>query len=123
MDRCTLFEKTDNFDDFSTSLSERIYKLTRHHYISKPQGIFLQNLKRNLLINEVTILLDFSENFSFIRQGKAKGIHWENSQCTIHPFVVYHEKSDDDGITHNSFCFYPQTQSIIHIWCTLLYLL
>ena len=105
MNRYTLLEKTENFDDFSTSLSERIDKLTRHYYISKSQGIFLQNLKSNLLINEVTILLDFSESFSFIIQGEARDFYWERSQCALRPFVVHHEKSDDDEITHKSFCF------------------
>ena len=108
VDRCTLLEKTEDFKDFSTSLSERVYKLTRHHYISKSQGIFLQNLKSNLLVNEIIILLDFSENFSFIIQDEAQGFHWENSQCTVHPFVVYYRKSDDDEITHKSLFFIPR---------------
>ena len=81
MDRCTWLEKTENFDDFRTSLSERKDKLTRHHYISKSQGIFLQNLENNLLINEVTMLLDISENFSFIMQGEARDFYWASSQC------------------------------------------
>ena len=65
-----MLEKTEDFEDFITSLSERVYKLTRHHYISKSQGVFLQNLKGNLLVNEIIIILDFSENFSFIIQDK-----------------------------------------------------
>ena len=76
-----------------------------NHYISKSQGIFLQNLKSNHLVNKIIILLDFSENFSFIIQNEAQGFHWEYSQCTVHPFVVYHRKSDDEEITHKSFCF------------------
>ena len=97
--------KRQDFDDFSTSLSKRIYKSTGHHYISKSLEIFLQNLKSDLLINEVIILLDFSDNFSFIIQGKSQGFHWKNAQCTVLPFVVYHQKSNDDEITHKSFCF------------------
>ena len=115
MDKCTLLEKTEDFDDLSTSLSERINKLTKHHYISKSLEIFFQNLKSNLLINEVIGLLDFSENFSFIIKGKSQSFYWENSECTAHPFVVYQEKSNNDEITHKSFCFYPQTQSMIHL--------
>ena len=84
MDRCTLLEKTEDFDDFGTSLSERIYESTGHHYISKSFEIFLQNSKSNLFINEVIIMLDFSETFSFIMQGESQGFHWENSQCTVH---------------------------------------
>ena len=98
-------KKKRDYDDFSTSQTESIYKSTGHHYISKSLKIFLQNLKSNLLINEVIILLDFSENFSFIIQGGSQGFRCEDSQCTVHPFVVYHQKSNDDEITHKNFCF------------------
>ena len=39
------------------------------------------------------VLLDFAENFSFIVQDAVQGFYWENSQCTLHPFVVYCNKS------------------------------
>ena len=71
MDRCTL-EKTEDFDNVSTSLSERIYKLTRYNYISKSQGFFFQNLKSDFLKNKVVILLDFSENFLLLYRVKPK---------------------------------------------------
>ena len=64
------FKKNRYFDDFSTSLIKRIHKLTRHHYILKSLGIFLQNIKSNLLTNEVTILLDFSKNFLLLYKAK-----------------------------------------------------
>ena len=53
MDRRTLLEKSEDFDDFNTLPSERIYKLTGHHCISKYLEIFPQNLKSNLLINDI----------------------------------------------------------------------
>ena len=31
-----------------------------------------------------------SENYSFVLQDAAQGFHWNNSQATIHPFVVYY---------------------------------
>ena len=71
-------------------------------------------------MNEAIILFDFSENFSFIIQGKSQGFHWENSICTAHPFVFYHEKSNDDEITIKVFAFYLQAQNIIHLLCTLI---
>ena len=48
--------------------------------------------------------MDFSENYSFIVQDTAQGYHWENSQCTLHPFVFYF-KMHDSTIGHESFCF------------------
>ena len=29
-------------------------------------------------------------SYSFVLQDAAQGFHWNNSQATIHPFVIYH---------------------------------
>jgi len=39
---------------------------------------------------------DFSKNYSYIVQDAAQGMHWNNSQATIHPFVVYFQLSDEE---------------------------
>ena len=31
----------------------------------------------------------FSENHSFVLRDRAQSFHWNSSQATIHPFVVY----------------------------------
>ena len=41
---------------------------------------------------------DFSENYSFVLQDAAQGFHWNNSQSTIHPFVIYF-----NDLSHASF--------------------
>ena len=38
----------------------------------------------------VLVIGDFAENYSFVLQDTAQGFHWNNSQATIHPFVIYH---------------------------------
>ena len=53
--------------------------------------------------NEGCLVGDFAENYSFIVQDAAQGFHWENSQCTVHPFVFYWRK--DDKLYHQSYCF------------------
>ena len=48
------------------------------------------------------MISNFSENYSFILQDEAQGFHWNNSQATIHPFVVYY--TDPSGkLQHLSF--------------------
>ena len=59
--------------------------------------------KENVLENKVIILLDFAENYSFVAQGAVQGVHWENWQATLHPFVIYFKSSDGD-LTHLSMC-------------------
>ena len=59
--------------------------------------------KENLSGNELIILLDFAENYSFVVQDAAQGFRWENSQATLHPFVEYFRSSNGD-LKHTSMC-------------------
>ena len=65
-------------------------KLTKHHYVAKKQAEFLKQMKENLKFGESVIVSDFAENYSFLVQDAAQGFHWNNSQATIHPFVIYY---------------------------------
>ena len=46
------------------------------------------DLQKKLKENELIILLDLAENYSFIEQDAVQGYHWNNSQVTLHPIVV-----------------------------------
>ena len=52
---------------------------------------------------ELVLVGVFSENYSFVVQDAVQGYHWDNSQCTIHPFVAYYPSSN--GVQHQSYCF------------------
>ena len=103
-DRCTLIEKTEPTDEFLASLTDKVLTLSRHHFIAKSQSSFLKDLKETLPVNELIVIGDFSENYTFICQDAAQGFHWENSQCTLHPFVIYW-KNKADAIKSQSYCF------------------
>jgi hypothetical protein len=103
VDRCTIIEKIENANDFVEDLSLNIAKLSRHHYVSKAQAKYFKNLKDNLPEGEGCLVGDFAENYSFIVQDAAQGFHWENSQCTVHPFVFYWK--DNNSVHHQSYCF------------------
>ena len=64
-----------------------------HHFITKPQGNFLKDLKEELKENELKILLDFTENYSFIVQNAVQGYHWNNSQATLHLIIAYYKEN------------------------------
>ena len=38
-------------------------------------------------------------------QDAAQGFHWDNSQCTVHPFVVYFKNCLSSETEHNTYCF------------------
>ena len=124
-DRCTMVQVIESSEDFLESLSNKVNKLTRHHFVAKAQTRFLKHLKSNLQPNEVIILGDFSENYSYIVQDEVQGFHWENSQCTVHPFVAYYRNNSNTELVHASFCFLsPVTKhgtSMVHTFlCTLI---
>lgn len=78
-------------------------KSTSHSYIAKSQANFLKDLKQNLPSNEVIVLGDFAENYSFVVQDEVQGMHWNNAQCSLHPIVIYY-KNDGETKSH-SLCF------------------
>jgi len=64
---------------------------------------YLKTLKISIQVGEVIVIGDFSENYTFIVQDAIQGFYFINSQCTIHPFVVYFPS--EDGVHHQSYCF------------------
>lgn len=102
-DRTRMETLTAATEEFITSLAHNIHNLTRHSFVAKTQAECFKNLKANLDASECVIVGDFSENYSFVIQDEVQGFHWENSQATVHPFVMYFR--DSDKTKHQSFCF------------------
>ena len=42
-----------------------------------------------------TSLGDFAENHQLLIQDKVQGFHWNNSQYTLHPFVIYYQENNE----------------------------
>ena len=61
-----------------------IENLQLHHFISITESSFLHNLKENLLQNQIIIL-----------QDAAQGFNCNNSQATLHPFIIYYKVSEN----------------------------
>ena len=53
----------------------------------------IRERKDSLELGEIFVICDFLENYSFIIQNAAQGYYWNNSQATIHPFVVYYKNT------------------------------
>ena len=106
--------------------SSSFLKLKKHAYIAKSQASFLKDIKHNLLGNEVVALLDFAENYSYVIQDEVQSFHWNNSQCSLHPVIIYFLNSTKK-ICSKSFCivsedllhdvsFVHEVQRIITTW-------
>lgn len=94
-------------DEFFELLIEKLIALKKHHYVSKIQTKFLKERKESLTEEEIIILSDFAENYTFIAQDEAQGHHWVNRQATIHPFVYYLKK--DNKVKSQCFCVISDT--------------
>ena len=90
--------------DFITSLCTSADKTTDHHFTAKAQSSYLRHLKECLPVGTAVVLLDFAENYSFICQDAVQGFHWETSQATLHPFVVYYRELPSNDLCCLSLC-------------------
>ena len=88
-DRTKLLDLQYTVAEFIDTTCEKFDLLRQHHYIAKSQSAFLKQQKQQINGNEIIVLLDFAENYSFLVQDAVQGYHWENSQATLHPFAVY----------------------------------
>ena len=92
-----------------------LHGLTEHHFISQKQTKFFREKKESLQPGECVIVLEFAENYLFVVQDAAQGFHWNNSQATIHPLVLYYV----DPATKKVCTTNPMPASVI-TWCMIL---
>ena len=71
---------------------EKFDLLRRHHFIANAQSGFFQSTKETLPSDTIIILLDFTENYSFLVQDAVQGYHWENSRQHCTHFVATTKK-------------------------------
>ena len=88
-DRTELATINESRTDFVQSLCSKLTILKTHQFIHSMQSTFYHNLKAELPEGQVLVVGDFSENYSFIIQDAAQGVHWSNSSCTLHPWMCY----------------------------------
>ena len=96
VDRCTLDTVNTTSEDFVEAFADKLEALIPHSFIAKQQSSYFNECKVGLKPGEVLVQANFSENYSFVLQDAAQGYHWNNSQATIHPFVVYYRHTGEE---------------------------
>ena len=102
-DRTTLVNHYSTVEEFIAKSVDDVYEVCPHQFIAMAQVNHLKMAKENLSENELIILLDIAENYSFVVQDAVQGFHCENSQATLHPFSAYFRSSNGD-LKHTSIC-------------------
>ena len=85
-DRLTLITQKESYIDLVVL---QLNKLTPHSYLAKSQSRYLKQRKEEISDSEVLFLRDFAMNYKFIVQDDIQSYHWNTSQCTLHPVVLY----------------------------------
>ena len=92
-DRSMLETISKTADEFVELFCEQLKLLLTHSFVAKQQSLFQMEVKSYLQAGVFQVIADFSENYSFVLQDEAQGFHWNNSQATVHPFMVYYMES------------------------------
>ena len=103
-DQLKLESISSTVTEFISLVSEAADLATGHHFTCKSQSQYLRLLKESLPITSAIILLDFSENYSFVCQDATQGFHWNTEQATLHPFAVYYRLAPGEELTCLSMC-------------------
>jgi hypothetical protein len=102
-DRSTLIHQSAPVEEFVETLVEKLQNLTAHSFIAKAQSLYLRNQKDVLDECSAIILGDFAENYQFVVQDEIQSFHWNSSQCSLHPVVLYFKEANK--LQCQSFCF------------------
>ena len=89
-DLTQLVEKESDVDEFIDSITTMFIEVNEHRYIAKKQIQFFKQGKASLKSDKCIHVLDFAENNLSIVQDAAQGFHRNNSQATIHSFMLYY---------------------------------
>lgn len=63
----------------------------RAHFIAEKQAEYFRTTRDSSRDGEVLVVVDFSENYSFVYQESVQGVHYNNNQATVHPFAAYNK--------------------------------
>lgn len=64
-----------SLDDFTDRFCDCVEILVQHDFV-KSQAQYLGNFENNIADGEFVVIVNFSENFSFVIQDAAQGYHW-----------------------------------------------
>lgn len=97
-DRTEMINSSSQLYAFIEDLTTKLEKLIPHSFIAKSQSSHFKSLKESSSTDIATVLLDFSENYSFTIQGEAQGYHWTSASCTVHPVIIHCRNANGEKV-------------------------
>ena len=125
VDRTKLVTVTERTTEFVSSLIAKLHILKVHRFIHDMQSKYFYQVKNNLSPGQVLAGGDFSENYSFVIQDAAQGVHWSNTACTLHPWICYYREDNSiktfsvlfvsDCLVHNTVAVYTFQKILVKL--------
>ena len=124
-DRTELVNVIQCTEEFVRTLIEKLKVLRTHDFINMMQTKNFYKMKNTLPSGTALVVGDFSENYSFVVQDAAQGVHWSNSSCTLHPWMCYFAENGvlkthfvlfiSDCLTHDTVAVYAFQKVLISL--------
>ena len=88
-DRCEVTTFNNTPAKFCKVLMEKLTLYSEHFMIDKKQTKAFQTLKKELPLDSVLIIGDFSMNYSFEESRNISSAHYNKKQCTVYTAMIY----------------------------------
>ncbi|CAH0561706.1 unnamed protein product [Brassicogethes aeneus] len=92
VDRTNLEIIQSTGEELLVKLETKLKALVTHAFIAQQQSAYFSERKEQLQPGECLVVCDFAENYAFEIQDAIQGVHWNNDQATLHPFVGYYKE-------------------------------
>ncbi|XP_058803484.1 uncharacterized protein LOC131671234 [Phymastichus coffea] len=107
--RVTLTGFTEPIDEFLDKLTDNIWDMTRHHFISYKQKENLNDTLKNLASDTGVLIMDFAENYAFICQNSTQGFYFNNTNATLFTATLYYKEQAAMDLKVECFCVISET--------------
>ena len=110
--RNTKVPKATSRTDLLSEFIQQLNSLGRHIFTEYSQTCSYHQCMKKTKTNELTVVIDFAENYTCLRQGEAQSAYYSRNQVTMHPMVITINQADStirdsvvvisDDLTHDS---------------------
>ncbi|KAK3918036.1 Dysferlin [Frankliniella fusca] len=104
-DRSELADMVATRSDLIETVMRKLVNLIPHDFIAQKQSQYVREFKEDMPSSELKILMDFAMNFSCTYHKETTSYHFNKTQVTLHPVVIYHKTEGEEEVKADSICF------------------
>lgn len=108
--RVSLQNFTEPFDKFLDNVSEDIWKMIPHHFISRNQKDYFNHCKTDINNDTGIFIMDFAENYTFLCQESTQGFYFNNQSATLFTAALYYKEESSNDLKVSTYCVISDTK-------------